>query len=456
MRLMKTLKGKARGQAILIVALMMVVLLGFVGLAVDGGQLYLTQRRARNAADAAMLGATYELCKTGDPTDAIADNVRQAGLNAAFDNGFDDSLPDQSVVVLVGKENTLLTTVPGNPAEYVEVEINVDVPTYLIQLVYSGSTEINVTSLGRCQPEQTAASGFAACALNGSPSDGKGISISSSGGNVTICYGDLGTNSAAHFANGNTVVTCDYLQCPDYVPENFNPSTCDPHIIADGGLAGGSSGTYTPSTIDSGTCEDNLLDLPYPGPCNKGYDPDLNNAYDTAINSDVVIQLDETTGTDVYCIDGIAAGNGDNIELNGPGVFYLTGDWSQNAASSVVSVNNAMVFLDDGSDFDATNGTIYLRAMKPETYADDTIYAGMAVFSHRNNSASISFTGASKTIFGTVYAPRQLITITGGSDDLLVAQLMVSELDLSGQGGLRIYYDEDWFFRWPPELKIGS
>lgn len=447
MRSTHNLNRKMRGQAIMIVALMMVVLLGFIGLAIDGGQLYLTQRRARNAADAAMLGATYELCKTGDPTDAYAENVRQAGINAAFDNGFDDSLTDQDVTVRVGKEDTLETTVPGDVNEYVEVEIWAHVPTYLIQVVYPGPTEVDVTAVGRCQPEETAASGFSVCTTNASPNDGKGVSISSSGGDVTICYGDLGTNSTAHFANGSTVVSCDPVECFDYVPDSFSPSTCDPHIVADGGLAGGSTGTYSPSTIENGTCVDTLVDLPYPGSCTHSTG---------TINSDTTITIPDGG---VYCIDGISAGNNDDITLNGPGVFYLTDDWTQNAASSVVAVNDAMVFLAEGSDFDATNGTIYMRAMKPESYPDE-IYAGMALFSHRNNGINnnldIRFTGASKTIFGTVYAPNQLISITGGSDDLLVAQLIVGELDLSGQGGLRVYYDDDWFFRWPPELKIGS
>ena len=37
-----------------------------------------------------------------------------------------------------------------------------------------------------------------------------------------------------------------------------------------------------------------------------------------------------------------------------------------------------------------------------------------------------------------------------------VAQLIAGSVKLSGQSDLRLYYDEDWFFTFPPELEIGS
>src|SRR5215210_5473266 len=45
----------ARGQAMVLIALCMLALVAFVGLAVDGGSLYLQRRTAQNAADGASL-----------------------------------------------------------------------------------------------------------------------------------------------------------------------------------------------------------------------------------------------------------------------------------------------------------------------------------------------------------------------------------------------------------------
>ncbi len=59
---MKTLLKKGeRGQAIVILALAMIGLLGIVGLALDGGMLYWNQRRAQNGADAAAVAGTTAL-----------------------------------------------------------------------------------------------------------------------------------------------------------------------------------------------------------------------------------------------------------------------------------------------------------------------------------------------------------------------------------------------------------
>lgn len=52
------LRRSARGQAIVIIALAMFVLVGLVGLAVDGGSMYLQRRTAQNSTDGAALAST--------------------------------------------------------------------------------------------------------------------------------------------------------------------------------------------------------------------------------------------------------------------------------------------------------------------------------------------------------------------------------------------------------------
>jgi hypothetical protein len=57
---------KDRGQAIVLVAFLMVALLAAAGMAVDGGGLYFLYRDAQNATDAAALAAAYTLCTNPD------------------------------------------------------------------------------------------------------------------------------------------------------------------------------------------------------------------------------------------------------------------------------------------------------------------------------------------------------------------------------------------------------
>lgn len=59
-----------RGQAIVLVGLLLVVLFGFVGLAIDGGRAYLERRQLQGAVDAASLAAAYDYMVNNDIANA--------------------------------------------------------------------------------------------------------------------------------------------------------------------------------------------------------------------------------------------------------------------------------------------------------------------------------------------------------------------------------------------------
>jgi hypothetical protein len=59
-------RARERGAVAIVVGLLIVILVGFVGLALDGGHLYLTKTELQNSADACALAASYDL--TGAPT----------------------------------------------------------------------------------------------------------------------------------------------------------------------------------------------------------------------------------------------------------------------------------------------------------------------------------------------------------------------------------------------------
>src|ERR1700694_533439 len=72
-----------------------VVLIAFAGLAIDGGHVYLVNRRAQNATDAAALAAAKQLANastflTGPPT-SFNDPAVKAAHDLAYVNGFPTS-----------------------------------------------------------------------------------------------------------------------------------------------------------------------------------------------------------------------------------------------------------------------------------------------------------------------------------------------------------------------------
>lgn len=86
------------GAAAVLVAGALFLLMGFVALGVDGGNLYQERRSAQNAADQAALAAAFTACQGGTEAQAIA-----AGEAAAAANNYDGSTAD--VVVTITRES---------------------------------------------------------------------------------------------------------------------------------------------------------------------------------------------------------------------------------------------------------------------------------------------------------------------------------------------------------------
>lgn len=140
--------GAASGQAVILIALLLVGLMAMAGLAVDGGGYFFLERDAQNAADAAVIAAAFSLCTLGDDAAAI-----NAGLQSAEDNRFADG--DGSVRVSVNLDPpSYAAGVDG--ARVIEVIINVDKPSYFIGIVL-GDTDLPVRAgaVAECQPART-------------------------------------------------------------------------------------------------------------------------------------------------------------------------------------------------------------------------------------------------------------------------------------------------------------
>ena len=123
-----------RGQAIVLIALFMVVMLAMVGVAIDGGGLFWLWRNAQNAADSAALQAAFDRC-----TGASGTTWQQVGYDAAEVNGFDNNGMDNWVVV---DDN--------GGTDYTRVEITAHKPKYFIQLVYTGTLEVKAEAIVYC------------------------------------------------------------------------------------------------------------------------------------------------------------------------------------------------------------------------------------------------------------------------------------------------------------------
>jgi Flp pilus assembly protein TadG len=118
-----------RGQALVIIALAIIVLAGAAGLVVDGGNAFLDRRNAQNAADSAVLASALARIK-GDP------NWTGAAIKSAAGNGYNND----------GVRNKVELHSPpqdgpyAGDINYVQVVITSHVPTYFARVI--GRTEL--------------------------------------------------------------------------------------------------------------------------------------------------------------------------------------------------------------------------------------------------------------------------------------------------------------------------
>lgn len=157
--------ARQRGAVAIVVGLTMTVLVGFLGLAVDGGHLYLTKTELQNAADACALSASYEL--TGAPaiTPAAFNAANAAGKKVAQLNKVDfQGSPIAAAETSVQFGTSLSaggtwlppTAPPPGAAKYVRCTITrTGIAPYFMQVMGVGNQTVSALATASLKPSQT-------------------------------------------------------------------------------------------------------------------------------------------------------------------------------------------------------------------------------------------------------------------------------------------------------------
>lgn len=186
--------ARQRGAVAVLVGLTMAVMLGFVGLAVDGGRLYLTKTELQNAADACALAAAYEL--TGAPNIPNEAFVRAeaAGKTVGARNRVDFqnqalSANDFSLTYSAVLNGGWAPGAAGN-AKYVRCTVQRNgIQPYFMQVLGIGNQTVSAMATATLAPAQTnCAVPMALCTRGAAPSygyvagDWVGMDFSQNGG----------------------------------------------------------------------------------------------------------------------------------------------------------------------------------------------------------------------------------------------------------------------------------
>jgi len=413
------------GQAIILIALAMVGLLGFTALAVDGGHLMFLRRDTQNAADAALLAGTMALC-TGE-----ADVVTPAKA-AAASNGFDDDGVTNNVTI-----NSPPTSDPSAPyyndPEYLEAIVNANMKGNFVQLVYNGPLEVTSRGVGHCTPGSGGGivpTDFALWAMAcGNKKDALKINGS---GTITVQGAGVHVDSAdnqAAFRNGNASLTLDADQ-ETTVVGNYHST--------------GGHGTFTPAPPTTGAtpiCSDPLGSVSPPddpgGACS--------NAADIGTHSSA--SIDAGGGTVKLC--NIHVQMGSDLTLSN-GTFYVEGDFDVTNGADITG-NDVFIYMAGGS-VSINGGDVHLDA------PNSGDWQGMLVWMARNptgNGENFEAGGSGDFFLeGTLYAPDSDVNLIGSPGGIVNSQVLAYTAQVGGNGDLLITYDPDVNYKLPDPSTI--
>src|SRR5438105_2409699 len=365
---------KQAGQVLVLFALLLPLLLGGMGLAIEGGFALAQRQRMQAAADLAALNAAY--CQVYPSKSACVSAasfpgsggsaMRGMALAVARANGYDPG----SV--------TLVTPYEGDPNR-IAVSIAQPVPTALLGMIGFSGFSITGRAVGAVQSGVTSAS---LLALN--PTKCGSIAISGNG-TVTAGSGGIQDNSSC-----GTALTGSGNASVDVVAANIN-------VVGGYSISGNARFLPTPIT-GSAALSDPLSSLTPPDgigltsqgafSCGSNSTATINPGIYTSISASSNCVVTMQPGT--YVIKGGGLSISGNASLTGHGVFVY------NAGSGFPSAGGSF-----GSISLSGNGAFNVSAQTSGPYA------GLVFFQSRDNPSTltISGNGAVSGVQGTVYGP---------------------------------------------------
>jgi Flp pilus assembly protein TadG len=395
------------GQALVLVALSLVAILGFAGLAIDVGQLRYTQLRLQTAADAAALAAAMEIQQCGGTSNCSA--MQNAAKSAVTENGL--SSPTILAQCAAGGGTGLALTINNGPCalgakdpnynntKFTEAVLSQQQPMFFARVLGIGSLAVSARAeaalgaskvcLGILNPTASQA-----LLLNGS------ASLTSSCGIVVDS-----SSSTALLANGSVKLTAPFIH------------------VHGGDLLNGSPSISPAPITGVGSMPDPLADLPVPtiGSCGT-----TSSSPFTGSPTQALVSSSQTAvfNPGRYC-GGITI-NGSATATFNPGLYIVDGSMIVNGGDTV-SGSGVTFYFSSGSL--TMNGSSNANLIAPTTGT----YAGILIFQSSTDTNSVIVNGNSKSVWqGTLYAPGAQLILNGGSNLAAYTIVIVNTVIVNG------------------------
>jgi len=414
---MKTRKFQEKGQALIVIALAVVILFGFAALAIDGSRAFSDRRNAQNAADTAALAAALAQVRGKSYT--------TAAQGRATSNSYTDGINGATVLVhLCSDTGVTCSGLPAGatPSEYIQVKIISVIPMTFARVIgwaqitnvveaiahvqsTSGTSSLPSGGMVSLSPNGTAYSGQGNFSVN---VIGSGI-FSNSNSNCSTSFGGNGTiqaTSGVTIASGGTQCKSGNVTPPTPVPGSQVPYPPNFSIPAPTFTCSG-SGSYNSSNKTF-----------YPG-----------NMGQVQLNGSGTY----TFAPGNYCFSGGVSIDGNvNVVANDVNFRIANSPFQINGNSSF-TCTNTLVYGASGSgiefDGNATNTctsiTFYMQAgsviwngniANKFTAPTSGPYKGLLIYMPYGNKSQLTINGNSgNQLTGSIIAVSSPITINGNS-----------------------------------------
>jgi hypothetical protein len=364
-----------KGQQLVHVALMLPLLLGFVGLVLDVGNVYAHRRKAQGAADAAAMSGGMVHYLQGNSA-AVA-----SAYYYAAQNGYDNN----------GQSNVVTVTTPPN---CLQVDIQENVTPVFASLVWNGTFTVRARAR-TCYSSQRIGSTMIVL----DPTACNALAFDGNLSRMQVTYGHVHVNSscstALNLGNGN-------LRSQD--PTSIRGG----YIAGPNGMMLDLAGVPQAPITGQPLLPDPLAGLPEP------------NTAGMPVRS--VPSSPVTLQPGIYP-SGISITANRTVYLD-PGIYVLRGNLAIGGGTRLVG-DNVMIYMESGSIQLAGNGGFDLSA------PDSGTYAGVSVFQARGNTTSGAMVGTSDSgLEGIVYMPSAQLSISGNAT--MAADFVVNLMRLNG------------------------
>ena len=416
-------KNSEKGQAIVYLAIGLVVFLGFVALAIDGGMALADRRNDQNAADAASLAGGGRVADDLESNHITAWNWSCGSFNwlknnaevAAHDRADANGFPLTYGLNLddIGSNYNYAIAKCYNLGKmekdkYIEitVEISATTPSNFLQLIFPTALHNEVDAVTHVYPRHSYALGNAIVALNS-----ESCAEPASQGVVLGGSSDIDVNGGGIFSN-------------NCLRDNGGPRI----VIIDGGGWGKDlehitysnwepDPDYTTDTIDPSEFDDLVPEWnPSTGLCT---DPKANNKPASDLKMSWTKKETVTLSPGLWCIKG-------DLTINAGDKFYGTG---------------VTIFMVNGK-FDVAGKADIQLAAPDDTPDPSPAIPHVVITLPPSNHNIVQLNGNETAYFeGMVLAPKSDITLNGTGYNTYQGQMIGWNVKITGTAGTNVNFD---------------